>query len=45
MKKLKRWQKWLTLSMLPKEMKEQIADVLKELDLYDKRKQLAGSLS
>jgi len=44
-KKLKRWQKWLTLSMLPKEMKEQIADVLKELDLYDKRKQLAGSLS
>ncbi len=26
-------------------MKEQIADILKELDLYEKRKQLAGSLS
>lgn len=43
--KLKRWQKWLTLQMLPKDIKEQISDILKELDLFEKRKQLAWSLS
>jgi ABC-type branched-subunit amino acid transport system ATPase component len=43
--KLKRWQKWWTLRSLPKSMKEQITDILKELDLYEKRKHLAGSLS
>lgn len=43
--KLRRWQKWLPVSRMPKEMKEQIADILKDLDLYDKRKHLAWSLS
>ena len=43
--KLKRWQKWWTIQMLPKAIKEQISDILKELDLYEKRKQLAWSLS
>jgi neutral amino acid transport system ATP-binding protein len=31
--------------MLPSAIKEQIADILHELDLYDKRKNLASSLS
>ena len=43
--KLKRWQKWLPVSCMPKEMKEQIKDILEQLELYDKRKHLAGSLS
>jgi ABC-type branched-subunit amino acid transport system ATPase component len=43
--KLTRRQKWGTMRTLPTHMKEQIADILHELDLYDKRKQLAGSLS
>ncbi len=43
--KLKRWQKRLPLSFLPKEIKQEIEDILKEVDLYTKRKHLAGSLS
>jgi ABC-type branched-subunit amino acid transport system ATPase component len=43
--KLKRRQKRGTLGTLPKHMREQIASILKELDLYEKRKHLAGSLS
>jgi branched-chain amino acid transport system ATP-binding protein len=30
---------------MPKAMREQIYEILKDLDLYEKRKQLAGSLS
>ncbi len=43
--KLRRRQKWLPISYLPKEMKEQIKDILEQLELYDKRKHLAWSLS
>lgn len=43
--KLKRRQKRGTIRTLPQYMQEQITDILKELDLYEKRKQLAGSLS
>lgn len=43
--KLKRRQKRGTIGTLPQYMQEQITDILKELDLYEKRKQLAGSLS
>ncbi|MBP6910523.1 ATP-binding cassette domain-containing protein [Patescibacteria group bacterium] len=39
--KLRRRQKWLPISYLPKEMKEQIKDILEQLELYDKRKHLA----
>jgi ABC-type branched-subunit amino acid transport system ATPase component len=43
--KLTRRQKRWTIGMLPSAIKEQIADILHELDLYDKRKNLASSLS
>lgn len=43
--RLKRRQKCLPLGFLPEDMKNQIAEILQELDLYDKRKHLAGSLS
>jgi branched-chain amino acid transport system ATP-binding protein len=43
--KLKWRQKWGTVSSMPKAMREQINEILKDLDLYEKRKQLAGSLS
>lgn len=43
--KLSRRQKWLPISFLPQEMKEKIKDILEQLELYDKRKHLAWSLS
>lgn len=38
-------QKLLPLSFLPKKIKEEIFEILKELDLYEKKDELAGSLS
>ncbi len=43
--KLTRLQKRWTIRMLPQDMKDQIAAILHELDLYEKRKHLASSLS
>lgn len=43
--KLSFWQKILPVSMLPNKIKKEISDVLKDLDLYEKRNEKAGSLS
>lgn len=43
--KLRRWQKRWTIDMLPLYMKDQITDILKDLDLVNQKKHRAWSLS
>lgn len=43
--KLSGWQKLMPVSRLPKKYKDQIDHVLQELDLYEKKDELAGNLS
>jgi len=42
---LTRRQKCLPIDFLPQDIKDKITDILEDLELYDKRKHLAGSLS